>query len=330
MNRHQVYGSSCAALALLLGSSALAQSVTHNGVVYAPATSSTSVQLTTFAGEPYIVASATGTSLTPHVIATPLTSAIGYECGVIPWMLPTAPPVGANTQFHLDAATPGGAVVPSVIEITLASTSSGHGIHFGSSISPDVFSRARIEYRLAGQPVMSYFINPCNTFGGIISESICDFIVSTYCYATLAPECHCFFYPEECPEYEVGGTIVGRTITGYARLGAPHVVTTAGRPPFTIDEIVFVGDLNSAAPTSTFASARLRGGGGMRSIALRDMALIRRCPADFNGDSAVTSQDYFDFIRAFFGGDLSADVNGDNAVTSQDYFDFIRAFFGGC
>ncbi|MGE3110085.1 MAG: LamG-like jellyroll fold domain-containing protein [Vicinamibacterales bacterium] len=52
------------------------------------------------------------------------------------------------------------------------------------------------------------------------------------------------------------------------------------------------------------------------------------CIAEFNGDGAVTSQDYFDFLTAFF--NSNADVNGDGQTNSQDFFDFLAAFFAGC
>jgi len=57
---------------------------------------------------------------------------------------------------------------------------------------------------------------------------------------------------------------------------------------------------------------------------------VPTCAADFNNDTFVNSQDYFDFITAFFASDPSADVNHDKFVNSQDFFDFITAFFAGC
>ncbi len=54
------------------------------------------------------------------------------------------------------------------------------------------------------------------------------------------------------------------------------------------------------------------------------------CPADFNRDGSVNSQDYFDFLIAFFDATDNADFNGDGNVNSQDYFDFVTAFFEGC
>jgi hypothetical protein len=54
------------------------------------------------------------------------------------------------------------------------------------------------------------------------------------------------------------------------------------------------------------------------------------CRADFNNDHALNSQDFFDFLQAFFTADPRADFNSDGPVNSQDFFDFLTAFFAGC
>lgn len=54
------------------------------------------------------------------------------------------------------------------------------------------------------------------------------------------------------------------------------------------------------------------------------------CRADFNGSGAVDSQDFFDFIAAFFAHLPSADFNHSGAIDSQDFFDFLTEFFAGC
>jgi hypothetical protein len=63
----------------------------------------------------------------------------------------------------------------------------------------------------------------------------------------------------------------------------------------------------------------------------QDLPFILRgvavCGADFNSDDTVNSQDFFDFLNAFFVSDPSADFNEDAAVNSQDFFDFLNAFF---
>jgi len=55
------------------------------------------------------------------------------------------------------------------------------------------------------------------------------------------------------------------------------------------------------------------------------------CPCNFNGDDFLNSQDFFDFITAFFANE--ADYNCDTFVNSQDFFDFLSCFFtppAGC
>lgn len=52
------------------------------------------------------------------------------------------------------------------------------------------------------------------------------------------------------------------------------------------------------------------------------------CPADFNGDHFVNSQDFFEFLTAFFSG--NADFNNSGTTDSQDFFDYVAAFFTPC
>ncbi len=54
------------------------------------------------------------------------------------------------------------------------------------------------------------------------------------------------------------------------------------------------------------------------------------CAADFNHDGLVNSQDFFDFLSAFFANAPAADFNHSGVVNSQDFFDFLTAFFAGC
>jgi hypothetical protein len=61
-----------------------------------------------------------------------------------------------------------------------------------------------------------------------------------------------------------------------------------------------------------------------------NVTLDLACPADFNGSGGVNSQDFFDFLTAFFAAAPNADFNHDGVINSQDLFDFLTAFFAGC
>ncbi len=54
------------------------------------------------------------------------------------------------------------------------------------------------------------------------------------------------------------------------------------------------------------------------------------CPGDFNNSGGISVQDIFDFLSAYFTGDLAADVNESGSVTVQDIFDFLTLYFAGC
>jgi hypothetical protein len=54
------------------------------------------------------------------------------------------------------------------------------------------------------------------------------------------------------------------------------------------------------------------------------------CPADFNASGAVTVQDIFEFLAAYFGDDPSADFNASGTISVQDIFEFLSAYFSPC
>lgn len=54
------------------------------------------------------------------------------------------------------------------------------------------------------------------------------------------------------------------------------------------------------------------------------------CRADFNNSGAITVQDIFDFLGAYFSNLPTADINGVGGVTVQDIFDYLALYFQGC
>jgi hypothetical protein len=57
--------------------------------------------------------------------------------------------------------------------------------------------------------------------------------------------------------------------------------------------------------------------------------LFYTCPADFNGNGVVDSQDFFDFANGFFASPARGDFNRDGTTNAADFFDFLTAFFAG-
>jgi hypothetical protein len=69
---------------------------------------------------------------------------------------------------------------------------------------------------------------------------------------------------------------------------------------------------------------------GLGSVNDLILSTAQVCFADFNGDGAVSVQDIFDFLAAYFSNDSLADFNHSGSVTVQDIFDYLAAYFEGC
>jgi hypothetical protein len=56
------------------------------------------------------------------------------------------------------------------------------------------------------------------------------------------------------------------------------------------------------------------------------------CYADFNKANAISVQDIFDYLNAWFAASPYCHVGGDGIVgpTVQDIFTFLNAWFAGC
>jgi hypothetical protein len=60
------------------------------------------------------------------------------------------------------------------------------------------------------------------------------------------------------------------------------------------------------------------------------LTITNRCPGDFNDDGVLNSQDFFDYLAAFFTLAPAADFDGSGTIDSADFFAFLEAFFGEC
>ena len=87
------------------------------------------------------------------------------------------------------------------------------------------------------------------------------------------------------------------------------------------------GGINAAAPSRYSVRCVVGDGCGTTTSPVVEYTV---CPADFNCQAGVTVQDVFDFLAAWFDGDLRADVNQAGGVTVQDVFDYLGAWFEGC
>jgi hypothetical protein len=138
-------------------------------------------------------------------------------------------------------------------------------------------------------------------------------------------------------EIELGGTAQGSTydwlaVNGTATLDGTLTVSLLNGynpPPGSACTI-----LTAAAVTGTFRTENLPtlpvtvGFARVRYTPNSVLVLIPICPADWNADALLNSQDFFDFLDDFFG--PGADFNRSGQTNSQDFFDYLVAFFTGC
>jgi len=90
---------------------------------------------------------------------------------------------------------------------------------------------------------------------------------------------------------------------------------------------------STAAPSSGAATLTLFRPGTPTAVSVPGVPVPgggSGCVADFNGSGMVDSQDFFDYLAAFFAHAGAADLDHDGFVNSQDFFLFLTAFFTGC
>jgi hypothetical protein len=118
--------------------------------------------------------------------------------------------------------------------------------------------------------------------------------------------------------------------TGFSRLVAPSGSNILNITTGSINRVVRLTTNGQYQVRAEFDSGMISqntAGTTTRSATVRGSLV---CIADFNASGSITSQDIFDFLGAWFGGDLAADCNTSNTITVQDVFDFLNVWFTGC
>ena len=156
-----------------------------------------------------------------------------------------------------------------------------------------------------------------------------DFIVMDVIGYTLNPSCPLFTQqPSPAKPCRTGTATLSVSVTGSptyqwfkgttALSNAAGHIAGATTSTLTISNAQ-AGDTGSYTCTATSTCSTTS-----------NPATVSVCVADFNCSGAVTVQDIFDFLSAWFAHASSADVNGSGTVTVQDIFDFLNAWFAGC
>lgn len=122
-----------------------------------------------------------------------------------------------------------------------------------------------------------------------------------------------------------GGDFLLRAMSSCIDAGDTAALLVVPGTPITLDAL---GNARRVNDPATIDSGT--GPSPVVDIGAAEFQPGQSCIADFNHDGQVNSQDFFDFLSAFFSNHPTADFNADGLINSQDFFDFIAAFFSGC
>ena len=86
--------------------------------------------------------------------------------------------------------------------------------------------------------------------------------------------------------------------------------------------------VSMSANAKTFIAGAYTDNAALGSAFILDLAPT--CAADINCSGALSVQDIFDFLAAWFTLDPHADFNASGAISAQDIFDFLLVWFAGC
>ncbi len=175
------------------------------------------------------------------------------------------------------------------------------------SITPYTHLAAVQALDLQSRHLIAYILSSPGSLSDLASQangSIVDLVARI-----LAPEVRAALAQSGGPYTLTWSSIDGGGLTQPSTGGPYTVAGTIGQPD--------AGPLE-LGPPFTFA-----GGFWNQTVA-------PACRADFNGSGAVSVQDIFDFLAAYFSSDPRADFNNSGGVSVQDIFDYLAAYFAGC
>ena len=148
-----------------------------------------------------------------------------------------------------------------------------------------------------------------------------------------------------------GGSINGNQYPGaiettemWASLNGCAVVPDDSSPPLNLvsnisgDETLVTTYPQDCAPGGSAELWTIVGGSHTPNLSGQFAPLVidwllshpKPCPADFNGDEAVNTQDVLAFLNAWAAGEAAADFNRDGTVNTQDVLAFLNAWASGC
>jgi probable HAF family extracellular repeat protein len=118
---------------------------------------------------------------------------------------------------------------------------------------------------------------------------------------------HAFVWRSDTGMQDLNSVLVAKTPAGYTLTEARAVNSTG----------------------TVIAGGSKTPGGGVEAWVATGVSLPG-CGADFNGSGSLEVQDVFDYLNAWFAGDIRADFNRVNGLEVQDIFDYLSAWFAGC
>lgn len=120
-------------------------------------------------------------------------------------------------------------------------------------------------------------------------------------------------------------TVATNSACAFSQPSISWFTVDGGGGPSSWGDFVLTGTIGQ--PDATRCTTLL---GGPVAIWSGFWAIATCCPADFNGSGAISVQDIFDYLGAFFSNDPRADFNDSASISVQDIFDFLNAWFAGC